>query len=420
MDFTKTILEGIKYWVDKKFVNIEKELVGKQPAGDYVLKEEIPVDWNQNDSTQLNYVKNRTHYYEGETTTEIYSTTFMSSGVTNYNFTGWISDALCVHTADSGVYTVTNVSNFMGSGVFNAPLYKWNGDYTALSEAINNGTLQKCQVSQPLYVALLEKDGELFLWSNYELSNCDLTITYTCDGYVRLDKNYLPLGDAELNNESKHYVQNKAIKTYIDNSTADWNQCNETATSYIKNRTHYDAGIADFTPSGSWTLSSSVTGLPSGMATGYFAGEFEVESDKIVPISYDIGPMFGLNRTNVRIGEVIHNTTGAAFDFCVNATYTGGGQWKLFFYTSSGTLYGNAPTISNIKIGVQLDKKYLPMNDIISAVKNATGVLPVKSGGTGYSSITDTVYTAPRYRASSLHSSETTPTANGVICWTYE
>lgn len=223
---------------------------------------------------------------------------------------------------------------------------------------------------------------------------------------------------------SERYVDEKALyeanKAIENLPQANWNQNDATQPSYIENRTHYDAGIADFTPSGSWTLSSSVTGLPSGMATGYFAGEFKVESDKIVPISYDIGPMFGLNRTNVGIGEVIHNTTGSTFDFCVNATYTGGGQWKLFFYTSSGTLYGNTPTISNIKIGVQLDKKYLPMNDIVSEVKNATGILPVESGGTGYSSITDTVYTAPRYRASSLHSSETTPTANGVICWTYE
>lgn len=216
-------------------------------------------------------------------------------------------------------------------------------------------------------------------------------------------------------------INDDVLVEYINpNVNADWNQNDATQPDYINNRTHYDAGIADFTPSGSWTLSSSVTGLPSGMATGCLAGGFEVESDKIVPISYDIGPMFGLNRTNVRIGEVIHNTTGPAFDFCVNATYTGGGQWKLYFYTSGGTLYGNTPTISNIKIGVQLDKKYLPMNDIVSEVKNATGVLPVESGGTGYSSITDTKYTIPRYRASSLHSSETTPTTNGVICWTYE
>ena len=49
-----------------------------------------------------------------------------------------------------------------------------------------------------------------------------------------------------------------------------------------------------------------------------------------------------------------------------------------------------------------------------------SGILPTNIGGTGYSSITDTTYTTARYRASSLHSSETNPTTNGTICWTYE
>ena len=47
------------------------------------------------------------------------------------------------------------------------------------------------------------------------------------------------------------------------------------------------------------------------------------------------------------------------------------------------------------------------------------GTLPVGNGGTGYNSITDTTYTTARYRASSLHSSATTPSANGVIAWVY-
>ena len=49
-----------------------------------------------------------------------------------------------------------------------------------------------------------------------------------------------------------------------------------------------------------------------------------------------------------------------------------------------------------------------------------SGIFPVTRGGTGYSSIADTTYTTARYRASSLHSSETNPTTNGTICWTYE
>ena len=46
--------------------------------------------------------------------------------------------------------------------------------------------------------------------------------------------------------------------------------------------------------------------------------------------------------------------------------------------------------------------------------------ITVAKGGTGYTSITDTTYTADRYRASSLNSSEVNPTINGVIAWMYE
>ena len=47
------------------------------------------------------------------------------------------------------------------------------------------------------------------------------------------------------------------------------------------------------------------------------------------------------------------------------------------------------------------------------------GTLPVGNGGTGYNSITDTAYTTARYRASSLHSSDTKPSSNGTITWVY-
>lgn len=167
-----------------------------------------------------------------------------------------------------------------------------------------------------------------------------------------------------------------ALKSDIKNCIPDWNQNDATQPDYINNRTHYDIDSV-FTPFDDWTLSSTVTGLPSGMATGCCVGKVKVASDKIVPISYDIGPMFGLNRTNVGFGEVIHNTTGPGFDFCVDIIYTGG-QWNLYFYTSDRSLHGATPTISNVKTVAQLNKKYLPMNDIISAVKasypNAEGV----------------------------------------------
>lgn len=51
---------------------------------------------------------------------------------------------------------------------------------------------------------------------------------------------------------------------------------------------------------------------------------------------------------------------------------------------------------------------------------NSLPTIPVEKGGTGYTSIVDTTYTTVRYRGSALRSSETNPTQNGTINWTYE
>jgi hypothetical protein len=55
-----------------------------------------------------------------------------------------------------------------------------------------------------------------------------------------------------------------------------------------------------------------------------------------------------------------------------------------------------------------------------SASNITSGTLPVARGGTEHTSLTDTTYTAARYRASALVSAEAAPTINGVINWTYE
>ena len=60
------------------------------------------------------------------------------------------------------------------------------------------------------------------------------------------------------------------------------------------------------------------------------------------------------------------------------------------------------------------------INELLNSTINSDTIVSVSNGGTGYNTITDTTYTTARYRASSLNSSETTPTTNGVIAWTYE
>lgn len=60
------------------------------------------------------------------------------------------------------------------------------------------------------------------------------------------------------------------------------------------------------------------------------------------------------------------------------------------------------------------------MEASIYTMQVADEVVPVERGGTGQTSLTDTVYTTARYRASALYSNETTPTENGIINWIYE
>ena len=99
MEFTRTILDALKHWVNGRFSNIEKALEGKQPSGDYALKSEIPSlegiateeyvdnalaefvpgegegsvqsDYEQNDSEAADYIKNRPFYTGGLVETEI-------------------------------------------------------------------------------------------------------------------------------------------------------------------------------------------------------------------------------------------------------------------------------------------------------------------------------------------------------------
>ena len=60
------------------------------------------------------------------------------------------------------------------------------------------------------------------------------------------------------------------------------------------------------------------------------------------------------------------------------------------------------------------------INHTHSAQDIVSDVLPVSNGGTGCDSLADTTYITARYRGSSLNSTETNPSINGTISWTYE
>ena len=91
-------------------------------------------------------------------------------------------------------------------------------------------------------------------------------------------------------------------------------------------------------------------------------------------------------------------------------------QAALTFDSTPTANSGNPVTSGGIKtaLDAKADTGHTHSADDISG-----GTLPVERGGTGATSIEDTVYTTARYRASALVSADTAPTENGVINWTY-
>ena len=61
-----------------------------------------------------------------------------------------------------------------------------------------------------------------------------------------------------------------------------------------------------------------------------------------------------------------------------------------------------------------------PSGETTVLTTNVSGIFPVEIGGTGVSSVGGTDYTTTRFRGSQLVDSDTNPTINGTINWTYE
>ena len=63
---------------------------------------------------------------------------------------------------------------------------------------------------------------------------------------------------------------------------------------------------------------------------------------------------------------------------------------------------------------------YVGGEQVGDALVRETTIVPIEEGGTGRSTIADTEYDVIKHRGSALVASETDPTENGTICWTYE
>ena len=213
--------------------------------------------------------------------------------------------------------------------------------------------------------------------------------------------------DSTLSRTSANPVQNATITAELDtikDAKADWNQNDETAIDYIKNRPFYTIGSTENTLlDGTFEFTNSRYSQTNST--------IDLEVNKEYTVIFD-GVNYNCIASMVDDMPTIGN--GAIFNsnlypdngkpFIIAASIAKG---LLVILTNSADTT-HTVTIKSIGENVQtMDKKYLPIID-------------VAHGGTGRSTIADTEYTTAKYRASALVTTETDPTDNGVIYWTYE
>ena len=218
--------------------------------------------------------------------------------------------------------------------------------------------------------------------------------------------------DSALSKTSINPVQNKIItekfaeisETINNLPQADWNQNDETAIDYIKNRPFYIKGSTE-----NILLDGTFEFTNSRYSQTNSTIDFEV--NKEYTVIFD-----GVNYNCIAsmVDDIPAIGNGAIFNsnlypdngkpFIIAASIAKG--LLVILTNSAGTTH--TVTIKSIEKNIQtIDKKYLPIID-------------VAHGGTGRSTIADTEYTTAKYRASALVTTETVPTDNGVICWVYE
>lgn len=260
------------------------------------------------------------------------------------------------------------------------------------------------------------------------------------DAFAR-NKTHTVAAIAEAKEESNRYTDTQVIsvKSYVDTNKADkvhthqisdvvnlqselkqletlasvqpdWNQNDETAPDYVKNRTHYIDPV-DFEWSGTVNFTGSSTSYPSGF---WYRYELATVDKTFNCCTLTIG--------SAEFTVSVEQSMWSPFSEKSKASFGPGtvclvfSNNTLYMFGSSLAMANMGPySISNCGNVNPIASVYLPSN--VSFEGHTHGV---HQGGTGYTSIEDTTYTTVRYRASSLHSSETTPIVNGTITWTYE
>ena len=248
---------------------------GKVPT---IEPEHVQADWNQNDETQPDYIKNRICYSEGITTNEVVILERASRQFTSVDYGGDVGEF--------GEYYFSNeeeniISDLKGkSGILRF----------TLGETVSEETVENLdeQMNVSFYL-----DGIPFIvtsdmiglpqYPSSKYYDISLTFITTEENIIKLPEKYLP--------------DTVATKEYVNNNTpeqiqSDWNQNDSTQPDYIKHRVCYVDYFAD-------TLIDDQTFTFIKNPSEQYICKF-TEAEKLEPFEYETNGEFIFNGVKYR------------------------------------------------------------------------------------------------------------------------
>lgn len=390
-------------------------------------------DWNQNDTTAVDYIKNRTHWEEEEVTYS-FEHTF------TWNEEEWEYPAVennGFQLVDGVIYTVTINEVTLPCKAKENDLYFLPSNPEASLRYPTDEETAYGVVQYGDYRFACLSDGTLWLsgfgYSEVHssplqpLDSVNVSITGTAGGIHKLSSKFLNI-DNEVVAESENPVSGMAVFNYVaENSRTqpDWNQHDETQPDYVKNRTH-------------WEKTEIVTLLDNQVLTyDYGSIEYFVSSNhEIVLIS---GVTYDVTIDGITLqceaygdyGDLISFDFGFSEDLSYQGVYDSyDGYFTIIDdnWASDDPDYAPKEQITVSIVGPNHQVKTLPSYFLNLEEEEAKRQLskisvPLTGGtmkGVLYAGSSFQRPEASLLRNSKILSSEKTPTTNGEIYWTYE
>lgn len=289
-------------------------------------------DWNAREG-EVGYVKNRTHWVEGNRT------------VVNWN------ESLTAISNGSGTYYRVSTLTPTKEEIIGGTFVKSDGTTFAIDSSLISKTTYWLEISMGAIYIVYGKENQSITFNGLTFPGCGIYFTKNA---------YKQIVSMTWGEEVVHKLDKKFLPDDIG-AGADWSQNNETAPDYVKNRTHYEQIVVFSESQNSKELTP--VGYRADDRKAYFHDNFFIEVYFPDGRRYISDPDFVNNKL------FINEETGDIISSRLTADRTNG-AWKLALFTDDIPSYMAYKYI----ITKPLDIKYIP--DEIARVATMETITP--------------------------------------------